>query len=145
MKSIDYTNQEMQIMSLPFVEKYLSMNFPNIVIESVTPFSFTIGSNNQGEDIENSIDFQHSLFFGVLQICINPNGSDLQPEKIELKYRSYLNHKPFIKTITRIVETENMINEASESKELFDNLEISQTSTVYDFYVTFFGFKIDYK
>ena len=141
----DYKENEMQIMSLPFITKYLEMNFPSINIQTVTPYSFTIGSNNQGENIDNQINFPQSLFFGILQVCINPNDSQLSEERIEIKYRSYLNEKPFYKTITRLIELENYINEASESNELFDDLQITQASVKYDFYLTFVGFKIDYK
>jgi len=144
MKKHEIQDNEKQIMSLDFVLLYLNRNFPHIDVKSVTPYSFTIGSNNHAEGIEDNIDLPRSLFFGMLQVCINPNDAPLAVEKIEIKYRSYLNVKPFIKTITRQVEQENLINESSVSNELFDSLTITQASDKYDFYLTFMGFKIDY-
>lgn len=132
------------IMSLDYILLYIKRNFPHLQVKSISPFSFTVGSNNHAEPIENSLDLPNSLFFGTLQICINPTNAVLQAEKIEIKYRSYLNRVPYFKTITREVEIENLINESSESKELFDSISITQTSTKYDFYLTFLGFKIDY-
>lgn len=143
-KEYNINESEKTIMSLDFVLLYLQRNFPHIDVKSVTPYSFTIGSNNHSENIDDSIDLPRSLFFGQLQICINPNDAPLAPEKIEIKYQSYLNVKPFFKTITRQVEQENLINESSVSNELFDTLTITQASDKYDFYLTFMGFKIDY-
>lgn len=140
----DLDSNEKQIMSLDYILKYIERNFSQYVVKSVTPFTFTIGSNNHSEPIEDNFQIDRSLFFGYLQICINPNDAPLEAEKIEIKYRSFLNTIPFFKTITRQVEQENLINESSESRELFDQLTISQSSTKYDFYVTFIGFKIDY-
>lgn len=144
MEQFNISESEGQIMSLPFIGLYLRRNFPALTIKSVTPFSFTIGSNNNGENLEEEYAIERCLFFGTLQICINPNGNALANEKIEIKYRSYFNGLPYFKTITRIVEQENLINEASFSTELFDSLQISQASNKYDFYLTFIGFKIDY-
>ena len=132
-----------EIMSLDYVLTYMSRSFPGFTVESVRPFSFTIGSNNHGEGIENELEMKNTFFFGKLVICINPNGEMITAEKIEIKLRSYLNSAPYIKTITRLVEAENYINEASESIELFDQIEISQQSTAYDFYLTFLGFKLN--
>jgi hypothetical protein len=132
------------IMSLDYVIDYLNKRFPHLSIKSVTPYSFTIGSNNQGEGLSQTEEQQRTLFFGLLNISINPNDNALAPEKIEIKYRSYFNPTPYFKTITRQVESENLINESSQSYELFDSLTISQSSTKYDFYLTFIGFKIDY-
>lgn len=134
-----------EIMSLDYILVYLERNFPFLTVSSVRPFSFTIGSNNHNEGIENVFQMNSCLFFGNLNVCINPNGVEMEAEKIEIKYRSYFNQVPFIKTITRMVEIENYINEASVTAELFDNLDISQQSTAYDFYLTFLGFKIDYQ
>lgn len=135
---------EKNIMSLDYILLYLQRNFSHISVKSVSPYSFTVGSNNQGEGLELDFSIQNCLFFGMLQISINPNDGNLQAEKIEIKYRSYLNNQPYLKTITRFVETENLINESSQSYELFDSLEVAQASTKYDFYFTFIGFKIDY-
>lgn len=135
---------EKLIMSLDYILLYLKRRFPHIDVKSYVPFSFTIGSNNQGEGIEDTFEMQRSLFFGHLNISINPNDAPLEEEKIEIKYRSYFNTIPFIKTVTRQVEKENLINESSQSNELFDQLTISQQSDKYDFYLTFIGFKIDY-
>lgn len=137
-------DSEKLIMSLDYILLYIKRNFPHIQTKSITPFSFTIGSKNNDEPIQNTLELPNSLFFGTLQICINPTDAILQAERIRIKYRSYLNRTPFFKTITRMVETENLINESSESKELFDSISITQTSTKYDFYLTFLGFKIDY-
>lgn len=132
-----------EIMSLDYVLTYMERSFPLLKVSSVRPFSFTIGSNNHGEGISNKLEMKKCLFFGKLQICINPNGNLMVPEKIEIKYRSHFNDRPYLKTITRIVEIENYINESSESVELFDQLTITQESSAYDFYLTFYGFKID--
>lgn len=144
MQKFDIKDSEKNILSLDYILLYINKNFPHLQVQSITPFSFTIGSNNHDENIEDSISLPGSLFFGKLFICINPNDAPLAPEKIEIKYRSYLNRVPFFKTITRQVEQENLINESSVSEELFDSLTITQASEKYDFYLTFMGFKIDY-
>lgn len=144
LQEYEINNNQGQIMSLDYILLYLRRNFPNITIKSITPYSFTIGSNNNGENLYSDYALERSLFFGTLQICINPNASVLDDEKIEILYRSYFNGTPYMKRITRIVEKENLINEASYSSELFDSLSISQASIKYDFYLTFIGFKIDY-
>lgn len=129
--------------SLPFVIDYIKDNFSFLEIKSVSPYSFTIGSDNHGENIQMDIELKNSLFFGDLQICINPNSNPLADELIELKYRSYWNTRPYWKFITRKVEIENLINESTYSRELFDSIELTQLSNSYDVYVTFTGFKID--
>lgn len=133
-----------EILTLDYVLTYMERNFPQKIVESVRPFSFTIGSNNHGEIIDEKFEMKNCFFFGKLQLCINPNGDTLVAEKIEIKYQSWFNDKPFDKYITRLVEIENYINESSDSTELFDKIEITQASTAYDFYVTFLGFKINY-
>jgi len=142
LEEIDITSRE--IMSLDFILLYLRRNFPRFTIKTVTPYSFTIGSNNNEEGLENNVAFTKSLFFGQLHLCINPNTNPLANELIRIKYKSYLNSKPYFKTITRIIEIENLINESTVSNELFDELTITQASDKYDFYFTFIGFKIDY-
>lgn len=131
------------INSLPFIEEFLSRNYAQKKIKAITPYSFTIGSNNNGEGLQYTYGLSKSLFFGTLQLSINPNNRNLQEERIIIKYRSYFNHTPFYKYITRFVEKENLINESSSSIELFDDLVITQQSNKYDFYFTFIGFKID--
>jgi hypothetical protein len=132
-----------EIMSLDYVLTYMERSFPLLQVASVRPYSFTIGSNNHAEGIQDHFEMKKCLFFGKLQICINPNGTAMVPEKIEIIYRSHLNDRPYFKTITRLVEIENYINESSESVELFDLITITQASSSYDFYCTFLGFKID--
>ncbi|QNK64251.1 hypothetical protein H7F33_07140 [Pedobacter sp. PAMC26386] len=131
------------INSLDFIEDFLERNYAQKKIRSITPYSFTIGSNNNNEGLSYQYGLTKSLFFGQLQLSVNPNNNNLQDERIVIKYRSYFNHTPFYKFITRFVEKENLINEASNSIELFDDLVITQQSTKYDFYFTFIGFKID--
>jgi hypothetical protein len=131
------------INSLGFIEEFIARNYAQKKIKSITPYAFAIGSKNNGEDLEYDYNIPKSLFFGYLQLSINPNDNNLQPEKIVLKYRSYLNHTPFYKYITRYVEKENLINEASSSLQLFDDLTLVQQSTKYDTYLEFVGYKID--
>lgn len=131
------------INSLPFVMDYINENFSELEIKSVSPYSFTIGSNHNNETIDYEIELQRSLFYGDLFISINPNDNQLQDEKIKLSYRSYWNEKPFYKHITRQIEIENLVNESSVSTELFDKITLDQISSKYDVYVTFLGFKID--
>lgn len=131
------------INSLAFVREFLERNHAKKKIRSITPYAFAIGSNNHDEGLTYNYGLKNSLFFGYLQLSINPNESNLQEERITVKYRSYFNHTPYYKNITRFVEQENLINEASSSIELFDDLVITQQSTKYDFYFTFVGFKID--
>lgn len=131
------------ILSLDYILQYISRSFSYKQVKSVTPYSFTVGSNNRGENLNQEYGLTSSLFFGHLFLSINPNDNDLADEKIEIKYRSYFNQKPYYKYITRFVEKENLINESTNSIELFDDLQITQQSNKYDFYFTFIGFKID--
>lgn len=134
---------EVQINSIEFAKEFVALHHTDKQIKSVKPYSFTVGSNNHNEGLTYSYGKMYSLFYGYLYLNVNPNGNPLQDEKIEIRYRSYFNKKPYFKYITRIVEKENMINESSSSIELFDMLEVTQASTRYDFYYTFVGFKID--
>ena len=136
--------ETLEIASLPFIRQYLERAFSGRTIKSVTPYAFTVGSNFQNEGLTYNEGTDKAVFYGHLYLSINPNSNDLQPERIQIKYRSYLHHRPFIKTITRFVEKENLINEASQTLELFDSLEVTQQSTRYDFYFTFLGYKIDF-
>ncbi|MGJ1351998.1 hypothetical protein ACR79P_06505 [Sphingobacterium spiritivorum] len=131
------------INSLPFVVDYIRENFSQLEIKSVSPYSFTIGSNFNGEPISYDFDQEYSLFYGDLFLSVNPNSNVLQNEEIVLTYRSYWNTKPYLKRITRQIEIENLVNESSVSTELFDKITLDQTSSKYDVYVTFVGFKID--
>lgn len=134
---------ENQINSLEYIKEFLSAHYAQKQIKSIKPYCFTVGSDNHGEGLKYDYGLTNSLFFGNLYLSINPTGDVLQDEKIEIKYRSYLNHTPYYKYITRVVEKENMINEASASTELFDSLQVTQASSRYDFYFSFVGFKID--
>lgn len=134
---------KLHIENLDFILEFMAAHHASKRVKSIKPYSFTIGSNHHGENLSLSYGLTNSLFYGKLQLCINPNDAPLAPEKIQIKYRSYLNHTPYDKYITRIVEKENLINEASDSLELFDNLQVTQQSNKYDFYFTFIGFKID--
>ncbi len=129
--------------SLHFVIDYIRENFTYLEIKSIQPYSFTIGSNHNGESVSFDFEQANSLFYGMLTLSINPNQNLLQEEEILVKYRSYWNKRPFWKYIRRQVENENLINEASTTTELFDQIELSQDSTKYDLYLTFVGFKID--
>lgn len=131
------------IASLPFVLDYITAAFPQYEIKSVSPISFAIGSNNHNEGLSYEHELKNSLFFGDLKISINPNTDDLAFEEIRLRYRSHWNFRPYWKTITRKVEEENLINEATVTTELFDKIELTQVSSKYDLYVEFVGFKID--
>ncbi|PRY50387.1 hypothetical protein B0I27_109110 [Arcticibacter pallidicorallinus] len=135
-------NQE--ILSLGYIRQYLEKNYAGRRIKSITPYSFTVGSDHNNEGLQLHLGIEKALFYGHLYLSINPNDKNLQEEKIVIKYRSYFNHTPYFKHITRFVEKENLINESSSSIELFDSLEIAQQSTKYDFYFTFIGFKIDF-
>lgn len=136
-------NSNFNIYSPDYIRAFLRENYPQKEIRSVIPYSFTVGSNNDGENLASSYKLERALFYGFLYLNVNPNSNALQAEKIEIKYRSYFNVTPYKKRITRIVEIENLINENSSSIELFDDLEITQYSTKYDFYLTFVGYKID--
>lgn len=141
----EYSSSQKELMSIDFILLFIRRRFPNMQVKSTTPWSFTIGSNNNGEDLPSDYELQNkSLFYGKLFLSINPNDNPLASEKIKIKYRSYFNDKPFFKHITRQVEMENLINENSFSDELFDELTIDQQSNKYDVYFTFVGFKIDY-
>jgi len=129
--------------SLPFVIDYVRENFSHLEIKSVSPYSFTIGSSWNGEQISYVESYENCLFYGDLAISINPNSNVLADEHIKLTYRSYWNKIRFVKHITRKVEIENLINESTVSTELFDEIHLEQLSGSYDVYVTFKGFKID--
>lgn len=129
--------------SLPFVIDFIKENFSHLEIKSVSPYSFTIGSNWNDEGLNYDIELSNTLMYGNLNLSINPNGNPIADELIQLKYRSYFDKKPFFKHITRKVEIENIINESTISVELFDKIELTQMSNAYDLYVTFTGFKID--
>ena len=139
----DTKNNDFNIYSPAYIRAFLQENYPRKKVESVIPYSFTVGSNNNGENLPNEFKLQNSLFYGYLYLNINPNDAELQTEKIEIIYRSYFNVEPFYKRITRFIEDENYINENSNSIELFDDLQITQKSDKYDFYLTFVGYKID--
>lgn len=134
---------DLNIYSSDFILKFIQHNYPSKQVRSVMPYSFTVGSNNNGEPIDLNYGLERALFYGFLYLNINPNDNALQVERIRIRYRSYFNQVPFYKTITRYVENENLINENSSSLELFDDLQVTQSSTKYDFYLTFVGFKID--
>ncbi len=141
----EFSSSEKELMSVDFILLFIRRRFPQKQIKSVTPWSFTVGSNNNGEDLPNSYELTNkSLFYGKLFLSVNPNDNPLANEKIKIKYQSYFNDKPFFKHITRQVEMENIINENSFSDELFDELTIEQQSNKYDVYFTFVGFKLDY-
>ena len=132
-----------EILSLDYAIKYLQQNFPDIQLDAVRPFAFVIGSNNNAEGIPNQFTAKDSLFFGNLKISINPNTSNMVTEKIRVKYRSFYNgNKPYWKHITRLIDGENIIYEASQTSELFSQIEIAQESSAYDLYVEFLGFKM---
>jgi len=138
------SNYQYGIMSLPFCIDFVRENFPHLQIKSISPYSFTIGSQNNEENISYNHQQSNSLFFGKLYLNINPNENELEPEVIKITFRSYFNTIPYEKHINRIVERENLINEQTYSEELFDNISLIQTSKKYDLYLTFVGFKIDY-
>lgn len=138
------TSQQGNLMSLDFILLLIKKQFPHLIIRTITPYTFTIGSNNNGENLPLEEDLKSSMLFGNLQLCINPNDNPLATEKVQIRYRSYFNTKPYFKTITRQIEIENWLNEATVSTELFDKLTITQQSDAYDVYLTFIGFKIDY-
>lgn len=141
----EFTSSQKELMSVDFILLFIRRRFPSFQIKSVTPWSFTVGSNNHAEDLPSVYELPNkSIFYGKLFLSINPNSNPLASEQIKIKYRSYFNDKPFFKHITRQVEMENIINENSFSDELFDQLSIEQQSNKYDVYFTFVGFKIDY-
>jgi|GEM_PF-2281670 len=131
--------------SLAFVLDYVRDNFSHLEIKSVSPYSFTIGSDWHGDNptLVYHAEYENCLFYGDLSVSINPNGNPIADELIELRYRSYWDKQPFIKWITRKVEIENLINESTVSVELFDRITLTQLSSAYDVYVTFKGFKLD--
>lgn len=137
------TKYQYGILSLPFVIDYINENFASRQIKSISPHSFTIGSNHNGENIGYNIEQHNCLFFGELHLSINPNENALQDETIKIRYRSWFNTQPYYKHIQRVVEQENYINEQTVSHELFDHLTLAQGSLKYDVYLTFIGFKID--
>lgn len=137
--------KDLNIYSLDYIKEFFRHNYAQKQIKSITPYSFTVGSQNNGENIQDTILIPDSIFYGFLYLCINPNENPLQNEVIKIRYRSYFNVTPYYKYISRFVEDENYINENSDSLELFDELTIQQASTKYDFYLTFVGFKIDVK
>ncbi|MFB2120050.1 hypothetical protein [Parapedobacter sp. 2B3] len=134
---------EFNIYSPAYIRSFLAENYSRMKVKSVIPYSFTVGSDNNGEDLPKDYHIPNSLFFGFFNLSVNPNDNALQPEKIEIQYRSYFNIEPYMKRITRYVEQENLINENSQSIELFDLLELNFESTKYDTYFTFVGYKID--
>ncbi|RQO68524.1 hypothetical protein DBR40_19985 [Pedobacter sp. KBW01] len=134
-----------EILTKDWVLLYLQHNFPDRRIESVTPYSDTIGSVNHSEGLENELKINGSMFFGKLQLDINPNGSSFAADNITIEIDSLLNTKVFTRHLNRIVEIQNYINEQTERIELFDRVKVVQTSTLYDTYLAFIGFKIDWR
>lgn len=134
-----------EILTKDWVLLYLQHNFPDRIIESVTPFSTTIGSNNHTEGLENELRIKGSMFFGKLQLDINPNGNTFANDNITIEIDSLLNTKPFTRHLNRIVEIQNYVNEQTERIELFDRVKVISTSTLYDCYLALIGFKIDWK
>lgn len=132
------------ILSLDWVLIYLQVNYPRYQIKSVTPYTFTLGSNNHSEGLELTKKEPHTLFFGKLQLDINPNGDAFANDNISLKIHSLFNPVSFDRHLTRIIEIQNYINEQTERIELFDNVEITSNSILYDTYLSFIGFKIEY-
>lgn len=132
------------ILSLDWVLVYLRERFPQYQAKSVTPFSETLGSVNHSEDLKNKLFYPNSMLFGKLQLDINPNGSTFADDNITLRIRSFLNGAPFDRHLNRIIEIQNYLNEQTERTELFTEIEFTSKSTLYDSYLTFIGFKIDY-
>jgi len=131
------------ILSLDWVLNYIQVNMPVYQVKAVTPASYTIGSNNHSEGLESVLQIENSIFFGRLQLDVNPNGNAFAADNITMLINSLLNPTPYTRHLNRIIEIQNYLNEQTERIELFDRLEITSTSTLYDTYLTFIGFKID--
>lgn len=134
-----------EILTKDWVLLYLQHNFPNRRIESVTPYSHTLGSNNNSEGLENELFIKGSMFFGKLQLDINPNGNTFAADNITIEIDSLLNTKVFTRHLNRIIEVQNYLNEQTERIELFDRLKIISSSSLYDSYLALIGFKIDWR
>jgi len=134
-----------EILTKDWVLLYLQHNFPDRRIESVTPFSYTIGSNNHGEGLENELKISGSMFFGKLQLDVNPNGNAFANDNITIELDSLFNTKVFTRHLNRIIEIQNYLNEQTERIELFDRIKITSSSTLYDSYLALIGFKIDWR
>lgn len=132
------------ILSLDWVLLYIQKNYPQYQVKSVSPYTFTLGSSNHGEGLELEKEIPNTLFFGKLQLDINPNGSTFANDNINLIIHSLFNPTSFDRHLNRIIEIQNYINEQTERTELFSRVEITSNSSLYDTYLSFIGFKIDY-
>jgi len=130
--------------TIDFCMSYLEHFHTRKDVRSVLPFSFMIGSD-VGMDRETKTE--NSLYWGKVTFDINPNLTPLVDSKLELSIHSLVSanslQKPHIKKLTRYVEEQNYLNEATERFEFFSKLELTALSPAYDVYATFIGFKID--
>lgn len=132
-----------EILSLDWVLLYLQHNFPNLQVKEVVPYTHALGTNNHNEGLDQVLEIKNSLFFGRLQLDINPNGSAFVAEEVTIQISSLFNHARYTRHLNRIIEIQNFLNEQTERIELFDRLSIENVSTGYDTYMTFIGFKLE--